>query len=417
MTDRKNLGQVLQQLGRVSDEDQERALAYQRAHGGYFGEALVALGIITQGELEFGLAAQFNLPYVFPDPESIDEDAAALVSPEWALANLTLPIARSDETLSVVVDSPLKPDVVQELEARTGLAIELAIASPVRIRELIRHVFGGDDEEGTELRPATGVDDFLDEVLASGAMRFGISLRARKVLGWWEERGRTVRRHLTSGWPGALERRLRPGLAEFGSDADEHRDARLEWGGSELGVAVRRVASETGEELLIELRRAEEDPVAFDPPPPSVLDEIRLLARSGSGRFLVETKPGALAAEIVPHLPRVLLGAHARSVHLHGGGEAPSAFSLPVPEDAEEAVRYLGRLQAFRLDAATAVLHAWPAGVAEAVARSAGAVLAVLPEGVDEARAREAGFGWTLEVAREEGSRLQWSVRPLGGGR
>jgi type IV pilus assembly protein PilB len=417
MTDRKNLGQVLQQLGRVSVEDQERALAYQRAHGGYFGEALVALGIITQGELEFGLAAQFNLPYVFPDPESIDPDAAALVTPEWALANLTLPIARSDETLSVVVDSPVKPEVVQELEARTGLGIELAIASPSRIRELIRHVFGGDEDDEVELRPATGVDDFLDEVLASGATRLGISLRARKVLGWWEERGRTVRRHLTSGWPGALERRLRPALAEFGSDADEYRDARLEWGGTELGVSVRRVASESGEELLMELRRTEDDPVSFDPPPPSVLDEIRLLARSGSGRFLVHTDPGALAAELLPHLPRVLLGAHARAVHLHGGDEPTSAFTLQVPADPEEALRFLDRLRAFRLDAATADLGSWPGGVAEGVARTAGAVFALLPEGVDVARAREAGFGWSLEATREEGARLQWSVRPLGGGR
>jgi hypothetical protein len=422
MADRKNLGQVLQQYGRLSDADQEQALAYQRAHGGYFGEALVALGIITQDELEFGLAAQFNLPYVFPDPESIDAEAASLVQPEWALAHVAMPIARTAETLTVAVDSPLKLEMVQELEARTGLQVELAIASAARIREVIRHVFGrAEEDEGGEIRPASGVDDFLDEALASGAVRLGISLRSRRVLGWWEEGGRVVRRHLTSGWPGAVERRLRPGLGELADDAGEHRDARLEWGGTELPVAVRRVASDSGEELLLELRRVDDEPFVFDPPPSSMVDEVRLLVRSGAGRFLVRTDPAGLATELLPQLPRVFLGVHARAVHLQAAGHPAQAFAVEIPADADEAVRFLGRLRAFRFDALTAELSGAPDGVAGAVASAGGAVF-VSAVGDDADRApettaallRAAGFGWVLHVRQEEGAHLAWSVRPLG---
>jgi len=410
MPDRKNLGEVLQQYGRVSPEEQEAALAYQRSHGGYFGEALVALGMISQEELEFGLAAQFNLPYVFPDADSIDLDAAELVSPEWALANLTLPIARSGETLSVIVDSPLKPVMVQELEARTGLEIELAIASPSKIRELIRHVFGGEgDEEEAGLRPAASVDDFLDEALASGATRFGISLRARTVMGWWEQRGRVSRRHLNSGWPGALERRLSPGLDAVPHDAGEVRDAELEWGGTALPVRIRRVASDSGEEVLFELRTTQAEPATFDPPPNSVLDEIRLLVRSGAGRFLVRTRPESLAAEILPHLPRILLGPHVRTVHLRGesNGEA-GHFALGVPSSEEEALQFLARLQPFRMEAITADLPSWTSALLAAMGRSGGAVLARVPEDVGDP-----AFGWRLEIVAEDGGRLRWQVRHL----
>ncbi|CAN5815083.1 hypothetical protein BH23GEM11_BH23GEM11_15060 [soil metagenome] len=408
MPDRKNLGEVLQQYGRVSPEEQEAALAYQRSHGGYFGEALVALGVISQEELEFGLAAQFNLPYVFPDADSIDLDAAELVSPEWALANLTLPIARSGETLSVIVDSPLKPVMVKELETRTGLEIELAIASPSKIRELIRHVFGGEgEEEGGVLRPAASVDDFLDEALASGATRFGISLRARTVMGWWEQRGRVSRRHLNSGWPGALERRLAPGLDAVPPDAGEVRDAEMEWGGTALPVRLRRVVSDSGEEVLLELRSTQAEAASFDPPPTSVLDEVRLLARSGAGRFLVRTRPESLAPEILPQLPRILLGPHVRAVHLRGESRGMGGhFSLTVPSSEEQALQFLNRLRPFRMEAITADLSEWTPSLLAALGRSGGAVFATVPETVSDS-----AFGWRLDIVSEDGGRLRWQVR------
>ncbi len=412
MADRKNLGQVLEQYGRISPADQESALEYQREHGGYFGEALVALGIITHEELEFGLAAQFDLPYVFPEAEAIDHDAAQMVSPEWALAHGALPIARTPDALTVVVDSPLKAAMVQELEARTGLEIDLAIASPGRIRELIRHVFGSGDDEEVELRPATGVDDFLDEALASGALRMGVSLRARKVMGWWEEGGRVVRRHLTSGWPGALQRRMRPELAELRDQAGEPREARLEWGGTELPVRLRRVSSESGEELVLELRRVEEEPAVFDPPPASIIDEVRLLVRSGAGRFLLRTEPDSLGVELLPHLPRLLLGPDVRAVHLRPPGGESRTFSLDLPEDPKEAAELLERCRAFRLDCATARLGGSTGVIAGPLARAAGAVIA-LADTDEDAVLGAAGFRWLMRVSREEGERLRWTVRPI----
>ena len=85
MPERHTIGQILLSHGRIDATQAARALEYQRDHGGYFGEALLALGMVTQDELEWGLASQFDLPYVFPDADAVDPDAVALVSPEWAL--------------------------------------------------------------------------------------------------------------------------------------------------------------------------------------------------------------------------------------------------------------------------------------------------------------------------------------------
>ena len=117
MSDKRTIGQILTNVGRISDEDVGMALEYQREHGGYFGAALLACGLVSAEELEWGLASQFDLPYVFPDADAVDPAAAAIVSAEWALAHLTLPITKTDTTVTVVVDSPTRTEAIEELSA------------------------------------------------------------------------------------------------------------------------------------------------------------------------------------------------------------------------------------------------------------------------------------------------------------
>ncbi len=38
------------------------------------------MGFVSQDELKWALASQFDLPYIFPESDSIDPEAAALVS-------------------------------------------------------------------------------------------------------------------------------------------------------------------------------------------------------------------------------------------------------------------------------------------------------------------------------------------------
>ena len=76
MSERRTIGQILSSVGRISEDDVAEALEYQRQHGGYFGEALLACGHVKAEELEWGLASQFDLPYVFPDADSVEPEGA-----------------------------------------------------------------------------------------------------------------------------------------------------------------------------------------------------------------------------------------------------------------------------------------------------------------------------------------------------
>lgn len=416
MSERRALGDILRASGRVTDADVERALGYQQEHGGYFGEALLALGLATQEELEWSLASQFDLPYVFPDPDSIDPEAAALVSPEWALAHLALPIARTADTLTVVVDSPIKTEAVDELSARTDRAIELALAPASQIRDAIRQVYARAADREQARRPApVALSEAVGLALDAAAARFGISTRQHTTWFWYDDGGTIRRRPLEGAWELQLDQLVDPPPGLEVADQQRARfNGRMSRSGIVTPVEVRYLSDRSGHEYLF--RPVQERNLLqerFPPPPAGILSEIRLLARSGSARFLVTAEPEAHGHDILPHLPSLLLDPSWRAIHVHAGDEeVEDAFSLRVPREAGRWAAEMETLRAFHLDVVTVDLPG-PAADWAASALDVAAVAFLLGSGDEDRRpAHEAGVRWELHVERS-GQRLEWSLEPL----
>ncbi|MGE0160420.1 MAG: hypothetical protein AB7T31_13500 [Gemmatimonadales bacterium] len=418
MTQRRTLGEILVGLGKISESDVTKALEYQRRSGGYFGEALVACSLVTEDEIEWGLASQFDLPYVFPRAEEIDVEAAAMVSPEWALANLTLPIMRTADTLTVVVESPLKTQAVEELRGRTHLNIQLALASPSKIRELVREVHARaatSDDDGR--RPPVGMSEALDFVLAADAPRFGVSVRGARAWVWWDDAG-TVRRRLLSGdWMGDLARAIQPDLS-----AMTHGQVRRDWsaelrrGGPVTPMDAHYLADESGQEYLFEPRPGPvREPVVFPAPPEAIVSEVRMLARSGAARFIVTSHPSELGHELLPHLPEMLLDPSWRALYVHTR-ERPAAFetfSHRLGDDPAKWRAELDALRVFRFDAVTLDLAGGEPDWMTSVMDLAAVAFLLWPDGADPSPAHDAGMRWHMHVTRRSDIDLDWSLEPL----
>ncbi len=417
MAERRTIGQILLGLGRISEADVARALEHQRDHGGYFGEALLACGFVTKEELEWGLASQFDLPYVFPEAEAIDPDAAALVSPEWALAHLTLPILKTDEGLTVVVESPIKTRAVDELQARTDLPIQLALTSASVIRTLVREVYGGEGATDDVRAEAMDLETAFTRALEVSSTRFGISTRHHMSWVWWDDGG-TVRRRVLEGlWQSDLAELLTPPPAEHVDGQTRAAwEGQVKRKGMVTPVEVRYLADESGHEYLFRPIRARSRLEGrFQPPSPGLMSEIRLLARSGSARFIVTADPAELGHEILPHLPTLLLDPSWRSIYINAEDQAAAeeAFSLQMPKNPDRWAQELETLRAFHFDVVTVDLtgneEAW-AGSALDVA----SVAFLLWPGDEEPRAAyDAGIRWHLHIERHQGGHLEWSLDPL----
>jgi type IV pilus assembly protein PilB len=419
MAERRTIGQILMSFGRITDDDVEKALEYQRKNGGYFGQALMALGYVSPEELEWGLAAQFDLPYVFPEVEAIDLEAAALVSADWALTHLTLPIMRTADALTVIVDSPIKTEAVDQLQARTERRIELALAPASKIRELIQQVYGDERLTDDAPRSVATLGDVLGGALEAGAERFGISVRGAWAHGWYSDRGTMRRMALTGGWAEALEEIVTPSPRDQVGGAT-HRvwEAQLAWEGIASAVEVHYLANDGGVEYLFRPEKVQARLLErFPPPPPGVVSEVRLLAQSGSARFAVTGQPDTLVSAIFPYLPALLFQESWRSVHLAAAGsETPDdVFSLRLDPASPDAASTVDEVRGFHFDAATLSLPGNPKDWASSLIDVA-ATTFVRWEGLtDRSVAAGQGIRWELKIESPADGHVEWSLSPLRG--
>lgn len=419
MTERTTIGQILTSLGRISEDDVAQALEHQRDQGGYFGEALLACGFVSQEELEWGLASQFDLPYVYPDADSIDMEAASMVSPEWALAHLTLPIMKTEDSLTVVVESPIRTAAVEELHARTELRIDLALASAANIRDVIRQVYArGTAAEEDDHPTPVGLSEAFGEALDAASGRFGISTRGNRTWVWWDDSGTIRRRPLAGSWESEMEKFLDPAPATHidGETTRAQWDAQLNREGVVQPVEVRYIADESGHEFLFRpVQESTRLRDRFPPPADGVLSEVRMLARSGSARFVVTTDPNELGHEILPHLPPLLLDPSWRSIYVNAQDTdaAEEAFSLKMPTDPDHWAEELETLRAFHFDVVTVDLTGNQSDWAGTALDVASVAFLLWSKDEDLRPAFEAGIRWELHIARAEGDRLEWSLNPL----
>lgn len=423
MAERRTIGDILIDLGRITQDDVDRALQHQQRNGGFFGEALIALGIVAREELEWTLASQFDIPYVFPEADSVDLDAAALVTAEWALANLTVPIMKTADAMMVIVDSPIRSSSIDELEKLTGLRIELALASSGKIRELIRQVYARIGAHSDRLPdPIPGnLTDFVPFAFEQGAVRFGISIRGARATGWYETATSIHRTPLAPTWAEELDRLAAPPPTEQGDgDADPPRIAtwsgEFQFAGSSVPVEASSLRSNTGREFLFTRAEYRATPRnEYAPPPAGILAEIGLLVRTGPVRFLLSTSPGIDPGKLLPQLPALLLDPMWRSVHLRQeiADSDSEVFLTILPEAAAARTQALREIRDFRFDVVTALLPGPLTDWVEDVADIGRVTFVPCTSPDDREAARRAGFGWELRVTTDDSGATGWSLAPL----
>ena len=416
---RKTIGEVLRDVGRIRQEDIDRALEYQRKEGGFFGQALVDLEILRQDELEWGLASQFDLPYIFPDPEAVDMEAAHLVSVDWALAHLAIPVARDKRSVTLAVTSPLQSEAAREVETETGLRVELALASADRIRRVIRHVFArGVETRGRHLAGSEAIS--LEELSTlrqlHQASRWGVSVRQGRALGWYEDENEVRRFRLRPGWEVILEHTLVPSPADrLPTRGEGTWLAQLQRGGRTETVQVRGLSKFSGYELLftpIEPAHAEVD-VPPDPPE-EILGELRLLAEGGLTLEL-RSSPPAIARKLLSRIPHLVLPPGHRAVHLSSReGPIPETSILTLPLEGSGAAIQgrLAELREFRFDAVALELDP-ELDMAEDAWLALAPVLFLWRPGTGNGSGdiEVEGVEWVLELERDPDHAWSWSLR------
>src|SRR3954447_14743514 len=135
------LGELLVRENLISLSQLQKAQEEQRKTGARLGYSLTKLGILDEQELTSFLSKQYGVPSINLGDFEISPDVLQLVPAELAKRHQLLPVNRAGATLIVAMSDPSNIYAIDDLKFRTGLNIEVVVASEVAVDEAITRYY------------------------------------------------------------------------------------------------------------------------------------------------------------------------------------------------------------------------------------------------------------------------------------
>jgi type IV pilus assembly protein PilB len=136
------LGDLLLKEKRITPEQLQEALNYQRQKGGKLGVALVSLGFAKEAEITALLSKQFGVPSIAIGQFQIDPAVIKLVPAETAQKYQIIPLSRSGATLTIAMTDPTNVFAMDDIKFMTGYNVEPVVASETEVDEALQRYYG-----------------------------------------------------------------------------------------------------------------------------------------------------------------------------------------------------------------------------------------------------------------------------------
>ena len=137
--------------GMVTPDQLAHAHAEGRLSGKSFWSHLVRAGFLSEGELARFLGRQLRVAFVEVGNYLVDPRVLALVDEALARRHLLLPLFLVDDVLFVAMANPGNVVAIDEVHARTRLAVEPLMTTASELREALDQYYGIEDVFGTTL--------------------------------------------------------------------------------------------------------------------------------------------------------------------------------------------------------------------------------------------------------------------------
>ena len=135
--DRKELGQLFIEAGRIDSAKLEEALAYKKEHNVYLGKAMVSLKMVTEEEVIKMISEQLRIPWIDPLTYKIKKRTLNLISEESAKRLNVMPLFHFENVLTVACADQNDVHVVDELSEETVMEINIVLATERNIEQAL----------------------------------------------------------------------------------------------------------------------------------------------------------------------------------------------------------------------------------------------------------------------------------------
>src|SRR6478735_11311221 len=136
------IGELLLKEKRISAEQLQEALTYQRTNGGKLGANLVTMGIVKDEEITALLSKQYGVPSIALKEFEIDPGVIKLVPPETARKYQIVPLSRAGATLTIAMTDPTNVFAMDDVKFMTGYNVEPVVASETAVLDSIDKYYG-----------------------------------------------------------------------------------------------------------------------------------------------------------------------------------------------------------------------------------------------------------------------------------
>jgi type IV pilus assembly protein PilB len=151
------IGELLLKEKRITAEQLQDALTFQRQNGGKLGANLVKLGYIQDDEITALLSKQYGVPSIALGQFEIDMAVIKLVPAETARKYQIVPLSRSGATLTIAMTDPTNVFAMDDVKFMTGYNVEPVVASEIGVAEAIEKYYGGAPVASTMGRGAAAI--------------------------------------------------------------------------------------------------------------------------------------------------------------------------------------------------------------------------------------------------------------------
>ncbi len=136
------IGELLLKEKRISAEQLQEALNYQRTSGGKLGANLVKLGFVKDEEITALLSKQYGVPSIALNQFEIDPAVIKLVPAETARKYQIVPLSRAGATLTIAMTDPTNVFAMDDVKFMTGYNVEPVVASETAVLDSIDKYYG-----------------------------------------------------------------------------------------------------------------------------------------------------------------------------------------------------------------------------------------------------------------------------------
>src|SRR5258705_9243584 len=136
------IGELLLKEKRITPEQLQEALNYQRQNGGKLGYNLIKLGYVKDEEITALLSKQYGVPSIALREFEVDPWVVKLVPAETAQKYQIVPLARSGATLTIAMTDPTNVFAMDDIKFMTGYNVEPVVASETAVVEAIERYYG-----------------------------------------------------------------------------------------------------------------------------------------------------------------------------------------------------------------------------------------------------------------------------------